>query len=400
MTEPDTNYPQQRQALRCCGTLTARPFLWALLAAAAVLLWQSLNVRYNFGGNWTALFCTGDYFQVPPELRTHTYRFKNSTGYDGQFYRYIAHDPFFKKGYAAFIDDPRLRYRRILVPGLAHLLAFGQPPLIDAALVAVVLLSVFLGVFWSGRWMLLHERSPVWGLLFLLVPATLTSLDRMLVDSFLCALFVGFMVHVRRESWVKVYALCAAAVLTRETGVLMTAAVVVSLLLGKCWSRAALFATSVLPALAWNAYVWQRTPSSFAHEIVTWPALGILRRFLVLRDYPDPQFIHLARLLDVLALCGLLASFALALCWFWKERSEAVAVCVALFVALGLVLGGFHPMLHAYGYARPVSPVLAFVLLRAAASGAWWAAVPPLLPSLSISIYFGPSLVGVLRGVF
>ena len=34
--------------------------LYAVLAVAAVLTWEALTVRYNFGGNWSALFITGD----------------------------------------------------------------------------------------------------------------------------------------------------------------------------------------------------------------------------------------------------------------------------------------------------------------------------------------------------
>jgi hypothetical protein len=46
---------------------------------------------------------------------------------------------------------------------------------------------VFLGCYWIGRFAVLHRRHPLWGLLFLAVPAVLVSIDRMTVDVALAA---------------------------------------------------------------------------------------------------------------------------------------------------------------------------------------------------------------------
>src|SRR5262245_44209230 len=92
----------------------------ALIAFVSTLLvfgWTAARVHYMFGGNWTALFYTGADLSVPRDLDARTYRVA-SVGYDGQFYRYLAHDPFLAKGYASYVDSPRLRFGRILVPFL------------------------------------------------------------------------------------------------------------------------------------------------------------------------------------------------------------------------------------------------------------------------------------------
>ena len=39
--------------------MPGRPLTAGLAAVALALLWQALTVRYNYGGNWTGLFCTG-----------------------------------------------------------------------------------------------------------------------------------------------------------------------------------------------------------------------------------------------------------------------------------------------------------------------------------------------------
>ena len=164
--------------------------LWALLALFISLLWQFSTVRYNFGGNWTALFCTGQVERIPPELQAHTYTFPGK-GYDGQMYRYVAHDPFLGRGYQSYVDAPRLRYRRLLVPGLALAFAGGRQGLIDGSYIAVTGMFVLLGAYWLSRWATVNELHPAWGLAFLLVPGTLVSMDRMTVDGSLAALCVA-----------------------------------------------------------------------------------------------------------------------------------------------------------------------------------------------------------------
>src|SRR5438552_9520637 len=88
----------------------------SLAAMAEVTVWLAILVHFEYAGAWTALFCTGDQQRIPAELAPSTYRWKGVTGYDGQYYRYVAHDPLLRKGYVQFVDAPLLRYRRILLP--------------------------------------------------------------------------------------------------------------------------------------------------------------------------------------------------------------------------------------------------------------------------------------------
>src|SRR5258708_28555484 len=124
--------------MRCVAT--------GLLGLALALCWQALVVHCEYHGNWSSLFCTGALFQQPPSLAAEKiYSYPNSRGFDGQFYHYIAHDPFFRGGMLPFIDEPSFRYRRILVPLAAYTLAFGRTEVVDRAYRAVILLFVFIG---------------------------------------------------------------------------------------------------------------------------------------------------------------------------------------------------------------------------------------------------------------
>src|SRR5215467_13188673 len=140
----------------------ARSAGWALAATFIVLGWQAATVHFNYGGNWSGLFCTGAIYGAPPELADeHLYLFAKA-GWDGQYYHDIAHDPLVRRELWKYIDAPRLRYRRILVPALAHVLALGCPNRIDWAYRIVILAFLFVGAYWLSRIAVRFQRRPVW----------------------------------------------------------------------------------------------------------------------------------------------------------------------------------------------------------------------------------------------
>ncbi|MEZ5361813.1 MAG: hypothetical protein R2748_05555 [Bryobacterales bacterium] len=95
---------------------TRRDLALAAAVAALALAAQAFTVHRNFGGDWTALFVTSADRELPISPEAH--RFHETMGYDGQFYRALAHDPLLLH------VDPllrcRLRWRRILTPALAY----------------------------------------------------------------------------------------------------------------------------------------------------------------------------------------------------------------------------------------------------------------------------------------
>jgi hypothetical protein len=375
--------------------------LAAVLAVAAVLAWQAAVVRYVYGGNWTGLFSIGDRLKGPPSLREGAYVFKGSDGYDGQAYRIIAHDPLFQKGYGQFIDDARLRYRRILLPGLAYLLTLGNDRMIDAAYIALIALSIGLGVYWSGRFAQLHGRPAALGFAFLPSVAALVSIDRMLLEGPLAALFMGFAVYTTTGEWRKVYVVSMLAFLTRETGVFLVAGAVLYFCLKKCWRAAAVFSLAALPALAWYVFVWRHTTASHAYEAVLQvPLWGVVRRLSLLPQAPGQPWIQvILQRLDDLALLGFLGCLLLACLWIRRDGPGPVPLTLALFVALGIVLGGRGQPVDAYGYARSVSPLAAYLLVRSAVAWNWRAALPPLALSVGIALFYISPLWRVLRGL-
>jgi hypothetical protein len=229
--------------------------LYALAGALLAGCWQAATVHFNYRGNWTALFCTGSQFPVPPELAAGTYTFQGSNGYDGQFYRYVAHDPWFQKGWSRYCDQPVLRRVRITLPALAWILAAGQDRAIDAAYIGVVLLSIGAGIYWLARYVAAQGGKAAWGLMFLLIPGTLISIDRLTIDIALIALTAAWVWYIRSDCAVGLYIVLVLAGLTRETGLLLTGACCVHALRDRRWRKAALYATAALPAAAWYSVV-------------------------------------------------------------------------------------------------------------------------------------------------
>ena len=261
------------------------------------------------------MYYTGSAFRgIPPSLQNeHIYVFPHSTGYDGQVYHYLAHDPFFRHGYATYLDEPRYRGRRVLVPGLAFLLAFGRPDLIDRAYVAVIWLFTGLGAYLLGRFAQLRGYPPWLGLGFPLVPSVLVSMDRLTVDVALAACCVGFALYTAEDAPVKLYAVLVAASLSRETGLLLPAAYCIFLLFDRQWKQVLIFATSTFPVAAWYVYLDLHTPPDTRGFLSFAPFAGIIRRLLNPFPYPFTGLIRNAAIaLDLLALVGILAAVAWA----------------------------------------------------------------------------------------
>jgi hypothetical protein len=386
--------------------------LFALGVVLAVLSWQAATVHFNYGGNWTALFMTGALDPVPPELSAQTYVFPASHGYDGQFYRYVAHAPWFREDWARYFDSPRMRYYRILVPALAWLIAAGQEQRVDRAYIAVVLCWIFLGVYWLALYAVEEGHHPAWGLAFLLLPATLTSMDRMTVDIALAALSVAFVRYAKKQSTIPLYLVLMLAPLVRDTGALLIAAQCGYDLWGKRWRRAAAFATAILPTAAWYLYVWRNvtvlSPGShednlrlLPHWLFKSPGVGILMELFRPATYPfSPLLNRMLQSADALALCGLLVLMGAGL-WTLRRRPWDVEQWAILaFVALALVTSTPNFWRHVYSYGRPFSPLIFLAAVWPLRKGAVWELAPVSLITLRVLVQMAPQALGIFRALF
>lgn len=375
--------------------------VYALVAVALALAWQSLTVHYNFGDNWTALFCTGSYGSVPPALASeHVYRFRNSEGYDGQFYHYIAHDPLLERGFSKYVDNPRLRWRRILLPALAHIVALGQDDYIDAAYIALNLGFLFLGAYWLGRLLSRHGLAAAWSLCFLLVPATPISIDRMTLDMALSALCVGYVLYAEEGPPWKLFALLALAPLTRETGLCLLAGYGLFLVVEKRWRQALLSAAAAVPYLGWLAFVWAKT----APDVLSWTSLVPLDGLVIRMLHPGLSGLHNWKLLlaasgDYLGLVGIWLVLAVSAHLAWRRRHDPLACALYLFVGVAVFMSRQAVWTEAYSFGRIMSPLLLMTALDGLTDRAWWPLLPTALILPRIAMQFSFQALGILRAM-
>ncbi len=376
-----------------CGVRAHRVSLaYALLCAAVVFGWQGVTVARNHGGNWTALFYTGEYGRTPPSLAAEgIYRVPASAGYDGQYYHYIAHDPVLSSGMAEYVDNPRLRWRRILVPALSWLVAAGRSEWVDPAFFAVVLAFVFLGAYWLSRYCRSYGRNPAWGVAFALVPAVVVSIDRMTIDVALAALCVGFALYAEAEPSWKLYPVLVLAPFARETGLLLVFAWCMWLIVRKDWKRAAVFSTALVSYAGWLAFLALRT----GWDQTSWsswvPLSGLLARtFHPLQYAVTGRWLAVAAATDYLAVLGIWAAagFAVTLLARRAGKVSPVEMTAVVFAAFLAFLAKPDIWAETYAFGRTLSPLLVMLAMSGIARRAWWQFVPMgmVLPRIALQM--------------
>ena len=375
--------------------MNRRALAVALVCCALGLLWQWLTVNYNYAGNWTALFCHGSAVPLPRALAAeHIYIFPNSGGYDGQSYHLVAHDPFSRTEIGRAVPDPSLRFPRILLPALAHLLALGRTQWVDPAYHFCELFFLGLGAWWLARLLERQGRDPLWAALYVIVPTSIASIDRMLVDVGVVSLAIGFAFYLEQEetSFWKLYFVLMAAPLCRETGLLLLAAYGIRLLLRRRFGRLALLATAALPWALWTW--WTRTyiagGAVFGLEYLFYPFRGMLDAVEHPRHFAYPAAV-------VAVIVGLWwVQFAGILLALWHGVRRGISedainnACFLLSCFAILLPPGVYD--DPFAGTRVLGPILLFQFLRKQ----YW---PLLLVTPRVWLEIAPQAIGIVKGI-
>lgn len=258
-----------------------------LIIVVAVFLSILYLYSLKFDKNITGFMVIGDYFQAPQIWNAQTLIHKGSVGYDGQFYYYIAHDPFILAHSYTHIDFPAYRYQRIIYPLTVWLMSFGQWGLIPYMMVAVNFFSIVLGTYLVNEILKYYGRNPWWSLLYPSFWGFLLCLLRCLPEP-LAITFVVLAVYayLKEKRYGQIIGLSLAA-LTQETTLLVTMAFLFDAFRKKEFRQARDLVFPFMAYGAWQIYLFSRFKTfSFLGGTQNFglPFWGLLQKiFLLLR---------------------------------------------------------------------------------------------------------------------
>jgi hypothetical protein len=291
------------------------------------------------------------------------------TGYDGQFYYYMAQNPgvildcAFRHAYCP-IDASPLREERILYPMTARLLSLGNAALLHFVLFALDFVSILITAVLVGQLCVEAGASRWLGVAVALFCGELEGLLRDLADPYAVMWTVLAVYLLRKNRPLLCAAAVSAAVLTREQLVLVLPLLVLPWLVRRQWGTSLLFIIVALgPFLAWQAVLrllfgqWGLTGSVTTTRAVHWPFSGLW-------EYRSgPEFAATIAFVAVPLVCTVLV----ALSWI---RHHGLRTLLADPVPLVVLLYAWLATLTAYiewegtwASARLVAPAVALGVL-------------------------------------
>ena len=294
------------------------------------------------------------------------------SGYDGQFYYFIARDPgaiftCAKSLTHCPIDASPLREERILYPMTAHLLTGGHPRALHVALFLIDFASILLTVLLVGKLCVAAGASRWLGAAAGLFLGEVQGLVRDLADPY-AVLWTVLAVYLLRKNRPLFTGLAvAAAVLTREQLVLVLPLLGLPWLAQRRWRDAALFfIPALVPFIAWQVALrvifgqWGFAGSVATTRGLRWPFLGLWQ-------YRNgPEFALTVAFVAV----PLVAAAALAVLWTRRHGIRALLTdpvpLVVLLYAVLASLTAYAEWEGTWSSSRLVAPIAVLGVVIAA----------------------------------
>jgi len=366
-----------------------------LAVAFCVYLLVGFNAGYSAGfgqkegGNPSILIRAGTDFAKKPGLLPDDAKLLPKAGYDGQFYFYLAQDPFLTGKVARrtdasspVIDHLGYRYQRILLPLAAWLASgtTGDPNVLQWIIPLLNILGALGSGFLLARFLAARGRSPWWSLFYLLSLGMLAGLVNDTAAPLATGLFVaGVIWWYDDRRWWAIAALTM-TLLARETFVLP----VTVLALIELWRARRAALPFLIPSLVWA--LWQAylraaltapvVPGGAERPRIV-PLVGALKRmkFIATHDILGVANWEIAFILLMLVTCAyLLWSAARAVPGALRRRIGSAARDDGLLVVAGatvVLVPFFTEELWRFipSYARYSAPVGALLLMTFAIRG-------------------------------
>lgn len=341
-------------------SILGRRELIVLFLTAATFLSVLYLYSLKFDKNITGFMVIGDYFEAPQIWTSQTLIHKGSVGYDGQFYYYIAHDPFILGNSYSHIDFPAYRYQRIIYPLTAWLLSFGQPKLIPYMMVVVNLTGILLGTYFIILILKHYGRSPWYGLFYASFWGFLLCLLRSLPEPLAITFVVIAVYSYLKGKPIGQCIFLTLAALTQETTLMVTLAFLFYFLGKKEFRRSLYLLIPPLAYFLWQLYIYIHFQTfSFLGGTQNFgpPLWGITEKFLSLWQ----SGLSYEKLAELLFLLGILFLIGVAFYEIFKYYSPFT---VSFFgYALLTVFLNKLIWVEPWSYARATLGLLVFNLL-------------------------------------
>jgi hypothetical protein len=251
-------------------------------------------------------------------------------GYDGQFYYYIAADPF---GARPYLDNPAYRYSRPVYPFAAKAAALGRESALPDALLLVGIVSAALGTLALAAIAARRGASAWYGALFGVYPGLFEGVSHDLVEPLGYGLVaLGLLGWFRERPRLYAAAACfGLAGATRETTLIFPVVIAAWLVLRDRRVRdgAAMLAISLAPYVAVKVAlaIWLGSlGQAWERNIEPVPFLGLIHQW-PWNDYSVQQVL-------AVVVPGLLAC---AVAW-WATRRVTLELCLLAANVLVLVV--------------------------------------------------------------
>jgi hypothetical protein len=269
---------------------------------------------------------------------------RSGAGYDGQFYYRLALQPWDLAWSAHGITfDYALRRQRVMYSWLAWIVSGGQAAAVPTALVVVNIVMVALMGLFSGRWAQSLGRHALWGLLPAGYFGMVWTLDRDLTEITAITLVVAGIVAWRSGRFLLAGLVFSGAVLSRETAMLVVAALVATRIVelvrrrGGVGRQDVAWAAPLLVFTGWQALclaVFGKLPLTSENENAGKPLTGAVHAVAGWLEHP-----RLTNLLELVQLAVIVAVVVLACMHLRDSRSspfERLAFVFAVVLLLAL----------------------------------------------------------------
>jgi hypothetical protein len=256
--------------------------LQATLVACVVALFYGLFAQTQlagYGGNYSGFLKIGEryadrapFLSERPDLKAQL-QILPGGGYDGQFFYFIAFDPFLRafkdapSRYRDFVDTPPYRYGRIGFSLLTTLCSWNAPEQYPRTMIWLIVTGSFAGVWWLACIAQHRGYSAWWALLYVAVPGFIQSLGVGTPEGIAAACLLGGYLFFLRARYGLAGLLFAASLLVRETGIVL----VVSLAVWTAWRQrdrygGLILASAILPLVCWRLYIAWRLFADFGWQ--------------------------------------------------------------------------------------------------------------------------------------